>query len=142
MARSEASTRIHEEISRLNIGDVADKTVRQLNGGHRRRIELARALLHKPSLLLLDEPTVGLDVPTRLQFVEYVHSLSSERGVSVLWATHLIDEINVVQDMLVILHQGRVVASGAASAVIAASGMPDLAGAYQTYTRSEKGGDR
>ena len=80
--------------------------MRALNGGHRRRVEIARALLHDPQLLLLDEPTVGLDFPSRKAIVEHVHELAAERGIGILWATHLIDEIRPTDD-LIILAQGQ-----------------------------------
>jgi ABC-2 type transport system ATP-binding protein len=109
-----ADKRIQEELERLNLFDRRAEKVRLLNGGHRRRVEIARALLHDPAVLLLDEATVGLDVQTRSSLVEHVHQLCIDKGVGVLWATHLIDEIKP-SDQVVILHQGRVVADGAAS---------------------------
>ncbi len=111
MSRKLASQRIQEELERLNMYDRRFEKARQLNGGHRRRVEIARALLHQPSLLLLDEPTVGLDVPSRQGIVEHVHKLSSDHDLAVLWATHLIDEI-YPEDQLIILHKGKVKVNG------------------------------
>ncbi len=109
LGRKLANRRIQEELERLEMYDRRRERVRQLNGGHKRRVEIARALLHRPKLLLLDEPTVGLDVPSRHAIVEHVHSLARDGDLAVLWATHLIDEI-YPEDQLVILHKGRVMA--------------------------------
>lgn len=109
-----ADGRIQCELERLNLFDRRAEKVRLLNGGHRRRVEIARALLHEPDVLLLDEATVGLDVQTRKSIVDHVHQLCTDKGVGVLWATHLIDEI-LETDQVVILHQGRVVANGPAT---------------------------
>lgn len=78
---------------RLQLGDRLHDPVRQLNGGHRRRVEIARALLHQPSLLLLDEATLGLDTASRLAINRYVRELCASQQLTVLWATHLIEEI-------------------------------------------------
>lgn len=137
LSRRHAEMRIDDELTRLDLADARSKTVRQLNGGHRRRVELARALLHQPALLLLDEPTVGLDVPTRRHFVDYVHGLTAERDVAVLWATHLIDEIDLQRDQLIILNQGTIAANDTAARVVAETGSDDLQQAYQMLTRSE-----
>ncbi|WP_031435430.1 ABC transporter ATP-binding protein [Methylomarinum vadi] len=109
IGRKQANRRIQEELERFEMYDRRKEKVRQLNGGHRRRVEIARALLHQPKLLLLDEPTVGLDVPSRHGIVEHVHKLVEETDLAVLWATHLIDEI-YPEDQLIILHKGRVMA--------------------------------
>jgi len=109
----QANKRIQEELERLDLFERAHEKVRLLNGGHRRRVEIARALLHEPDVLLLDEATVGLDVQTRSALVKHVHELCQDKGVGVLWATHLIDEI-ANQDDVVILHQGEIVANGTA----------------------------
>ncbi len=106
IGRKEADARIQEELERQGMYERRFEKVRQLNGGHRRRVEIARALLHKPSLLLLDEPTVGLDVPSRKAIVDYVHHLAAEQGIAVLWASHLIDEI-YPSDRLIVLHQAK-----------------------------------
>ncbi len=84
LGRAEGLTRIEAELGRLGMAERARERVRRLNGGHRRRVEIARALLHRPGPLLLDEPTVGLDVPTRQAIVAHVHSLAREDGVAVL----------------------------------------------------------
>lgn len=107
--------RIDAALDRLDMRHRAGEKARNLNGGHRRRTEIARALLHRPSVLLLDEPTVGLDAQTRASITDHVHSLAEE-GTSILWATHLADEVRD-RDRLVVLHQGRVLANDTAGAV-------------------------
>lgn len=107
---------IETALERLSMRERLREKVGALNGGHRRRMEIARALLHSPSVLLLDEPTSGLDVAMRRSITEHVHRLVRDEGLTVLWATHLVDEIEK-QDDLVILHQGQIVASGTLDSV-------------------------
>lgn len=92
-------------LERLGMAERAGERVRDLNGGHRRRVEIARALIHAPRVLLLDEPTVGLDVASRQAIVDHVHDLARD-GLAVLWATHLTDEVRDA-DRLLLLHRGR-----------------------------------
>ena len=94
MAQRAARRRIDDELARVGLAERRRDRVRQLSGGQRRRIELARALIHEPALLLLDEPTVGLDIESRRFLIEHVRRLCAERRLAVLWATHLIDEAN------------------------------------------------
>ena len=101
----------------------AHEKARALNGGHRRRAEIARALIHDPSVLLLDEPTVGLDAAARAAITEHVHQLSAE-GTTVLWATHLTDEVRP-EDALVILHQARVLATGSTQSICKGAALQD-----------------
>jgi ABC-2 type transport system ATP-binding protein len=116
IGRRDAANRIDEALDRLDMGERDGERVRQLNGGHRRRVELARALLHRPDLLVLDEPTVGLDVPARRGIVEHVHELCRTQGMAVLWATHLIDEVHA-DDRVVVIHKGRILADGSVAEV-------------------------
>ena len=136
MSGRDARRRIEDELARLDMSERAGERVRELNGGHRRRVELARALLHEPSLLLLDEPTVGLDVESRRLIVAHVHDLSRERGIGVLWATHLIDEIRP-DDALVVLSAGSVAALGTAEEVVRRTGEPDLTATFARLTRRD-----
>ena len=138
LSRKEAERRIERELTRLGMAERAPETVRALNGGHRRRVEIARALLHDPQLLLLDEPTVGLDFPSRKSIVEHVHELAGERGIGILWATHLIDEIRPTDD-LVVMHRGRVVDSGVARDVVGRSGAASLDAAFTRLTTGGAG---
>ncbi|MCW2241307.1 ABC transporter ATP-binding protein [Azospirillum canadense] len=125
--------RAAEELTRIGLLERGDERVRTLSGGQRRRVEIARALLHQPSLLLLDEPTVGLDIELRRQVLDHVHDLCRERGLAVLWATHLIDEARD-GDGVVVLHRGRVLAEGLVDEVCAAAGAPALGPAFARLT--------
>jgi ABC-2 type transport system ATP-binding protein len=133
LKRRETERRIESELGRLGLEDRRDQKVRTLSGGYRRRAEVARALLHRPALLLLDEPTVGLDVPTRQRIVEYVHGLAREDGLGVLWATHLIDEVRD-GDHVIILHEGRIRARGTLAEVTGGAGAPGLAATFHRLT--------
>ena len=113
MPRRVAQRRTVEELERIGLLDRARDRARTLSGGQRRRVELARALIHQPSVLLLDEPTVGLDVESRAFLIGHVRDLCSTRGLGVLWATHLIDEAREGARVIV-LHQGRVLSDAPA----------------------------
>ncbi len=128
-----AKPRIETELGRLDMAERAREKVRRLNSGHRRRVEIARALLHRPSLLLLDEPTVGLDVPSRQAIVAHVHRLARQDGVAVLWATHLIDEVDA-EDSVVVLHEGRVRADGTLPEVLRRAGAASIGEAFDKLT--------
>jgi ABC-2 type transport system ATP-binding protein len=106
MPAAACRARGEEELERLGVVHKIRQKVRDLSGGERRRVELARALLPRPRLILLDEPTAGLDPPARQGLVEHARALCRERGVSVLWATHLLDEI-APGDLIVSLEAPR-----------------------------------
>lgn len=115
MPRAKTAARIEEALERLGMAERADEKARDLNGGHRRRTELARAILHDPKVLLLDEPTVGLDAAARQAITDHVHDLA-DQGLSVLWTTHLTDEVRD-GDALVVLHRGQIIEAGTAGAL-------------------------
>lgn len=133
----QAKQRIQEELERLEMYERRDEKIRQLNGGHKRRVEIARALIHKPALLLLDEPTVGLDVPSRQSIVNHVHALVSEHGLAVLWATHLIDEI-FDQDQLIVLHRGKIQQQGSIDEILTATSTTSIQQAFEVLTQQGK----
>jgi len=136
IGRRDARSRSEEVLSRIGLADRAGSKVRDLSGGQMRRLEIARALLHRPRLLLLDEATVGLDVKARADMLSHVRQLVTEQGIGVLWATHLFDEI-IPSDDLVILHQGRVLARGEVARVLEDSGADDINSAFMRLTGAQ-----
>ena len=128
-----AAERIERRLQLMGLAGRRSERARNLNGGHRRRLEIARVLLHQPRFLLLDEPTVGLDVPTRAALVAQVHALCREEGLTVLWATHLVDEVEDDDD-LVVLDRGEVRAQGHVPSVLASCGADNVLSAYQRLT--------
>lgn len=125
--------RIDEVAELMDIGDLMDRQVRKLSGGNQRRVEIARALLSQPKLLLLDEPSAGLDATARLALVRNLRELVSTRGMSILWATHLVDEV-AEADRIVLLIRGKITSDGTPDDLIAQSGAEDLTGAYVALT--------
>jgi len=138
IGRHDARARAGDELVRIGLSDRAGSKVRDLSGGQMRRLEIARALLHRPRLLLLDEATVGLDVKARADILAHVRQLVTEQGIGVLWATHLFDEI-VGSDNLVILHQGRVLAQGDVASVLANASAHDVNSAFMRLTGAQSG---
>ena len=133
MSRARRRERIEAELERLGLTGQAGALARTLSGGNRRRLELARALVHEPSVLLMDEPTVGLDPASRRDLLDYVLALCADRSVGVLWATHLVDEVERA-DRLVILHRGRVLETGAPGEIVSRAGARDLGEAFLAMT--------
>lgn len=129
MSGREANLRIGEVLELLDMGERAREKVRALNGGHRRRMEIARALIHRPEVLLLDEPTVGLDTASRQAITRHVHELAAG-GLTVFWATHLVDEIQD-DDQVIVIHQGKVLTQDTARAIAGAHSLTD---AFMTMT--------
>ncbi|MDW7748233.1 ATP-binding cassette domain-containing protein [Halomonas sp.] len=138
MAPAEARRRAALQLARVEMPESQRQRVRHLSGGQRRRVEIARGLLHEPQLLLLDEPTVGLDIASRRALVDHVHQLCRDQGVAVLWATHLIDEVHP-GDRVIVLHRGRIRADGSVSEVVSRAGAASIGEAFDRLT---DGGDR
>ncbi|TBN40356.1 ATP-binding cassette domain-containing protein [Paracoccus subflavus] len=122
IGRRAARARIAQVLAQVGLEERAGDRVSALSGGQQRRAEIARALIHSPDLLLLDEATVGLDVKSRAEVLALTRRLIASGGVSALWATHILDEIQGDDD-LVILHKGRVLSSGKTAAIAGPSGL-------------------
>jgi ABC-2 type transport system ATP-binding protein len=134
LSPQEGRARSEAELARLGVLDRTYERVRALSGGLRRRVEIARALIHRPRLLLLDEPTVGLDLTTRQAIITHVRDLCRERRLAVLWATHLMDEVEP-SDRVILLHQGSILRAGRAEHVLAEVGAVSMAEAFMRLTR-------
>lgn len=125
-------------LAMVDLVDRAPDKVRTLSGGQQRRVEIARALMHGPACLLLDEATVGLDVASRERVIAIVRRLAREQNAGILWATHLVDEVSP-DDQLVLLHNGRVRYSGPAASLVEAAGADNLRSAFMRMTDTSAG---
>jgi ABC-2 type transport system ATP-binding protein len=125
LPRAVARERIQDGLALMGLTEQIDALTRGLSGGTRRKVELVRALLHQPRVLLMDEATVGLDPASRQQLLTTVRSLTAQRQVAVLWATHLIEEIKVA-DRLLLLHRGAVRFDGSIDTFMAQAESDDL----------------
>src|SRR5258707_10583778 len=133
MPRALAKARIERELERLALKDRAHDKTAKLSGGNRRRVELARALLHEPRVLLMDEPTVGLDPQSRSDLLKLLLAMSAERKVAVLWATHLCDEVGDA-DRVIVLHRGKVLADTTPNELVAKAGAASIEAAFLAMT--------
>lgn len=141
IASKRAGELIAQVLDRVAMADRGLDRVGNLSIGQMRRIEIARALLHQPRLLLLDEPTVGLDIKARADILDHVRRLSQVEGIGVLWATHLIDEAGAGDDV-VVLHKGSVLAHGAVGEIIGKSASADLRDAFNQLTAAADRGEQ
>jgi ABC-2 type transport system ATP-binding protein len=136
-----ARSRIDTVCAQLGIAADRPRAVRELSGGNRRKVELARALMHEPALLLMDEPTVGLDPASRRDLVAAVRRELTDRRASVLWATHLVEEAQQA-DAVLVLHKGERLAIGAPGAVAQSLGGGALEDAFIRATQAPAGRGR
>lgn len=129
----EAKARAQAALEKVEMSDRANTKVRTLSGGQARRVEIARSLMHRPGLLLLDEPTVGLDIGSRESVIKIVRALVAKDNLGVLWATHLFDEV-APSDHIIMLHKGRVMFAGSVPELLAASKATTISDAFRTLT--------
>ena len=141
IGRRETRARGAIQRRRVGLADRVDDKVRFLSGGQMRRVEIARALLHSPRMLLLDEPTAGLDIKARAGILDVVRGLVADEGIGVLWATHLVDEIRD-DDHVIVLHKGRVLADDASRSVVRMAGARSIGEAFTSLTGDGEGGER
>ncbi len=115
--RKEAEIRVRSALDFMNLSDSANKLVRQYSGGMIRRLEIAQSLLHRPPILFLDEPTVGLDPNARHAVWEHIEQLRQEFSTTILLTTHQMEEADWLCDRVAIMHLGKVVTTGSPEAL-------------------------
>jgi len=133
LPRTLAAERVAIDAARFGLSAALNRPVRELSGGTRRKVELLRALLHRPALLLMDEATVGLDPQSRRDLIAAMHEEVRTRDVTVLWATHLVAEADGA-DRVLVLHGGRLLADGTPVEVATSLGGPTLEAAFINAT--------
>jgi ABC-2 type transport system ATP-binding protein len=133
ISRAVAKPRIEKELARLGLAERAHDKAGQLSGGNRRRVELARALLHGPRVLLMDEATVGLDPSSRNDLLKLILTMRRERSVAVLWATHLCDEV-FDADRVIVLHRGKILADAPPAQFVSSAGAATIEQAFLRMT--------
>ena len=126
LPRSERAARGAELLERVGLAEAADRRVGGYSGGMKRRLDLALALVHRPRILFLDEPTTGLDIQSRTALWEEVARLASDDGVTVFLTTQYLEEADVLADRVGIIDRGRIVAEGTPDALKAEIGRPTV----------------
>lgn len=129
-------TRITPVLSQLALLERLHDRVRALNEGHRRRVEIARCMIHQPQYLLLDEATVGLDVDSRKLILEHIRALAAAEHITVLWTTHLMDEV-AENDPVFILNQGRLIEQGICHELLVRYQQSSVFDLYRTLTQPQ-----
>jgi ABC-2 type transport system ATP-binding protein len=129
MPRAERRERSRELLDAFSLNEKRDERTRTLSGGMKRRLILARALMHRPRLLILDEPTAGVDVELRLELWHYVQRINDE-GTTILLTTHYLEEAEQLCDRIAFINQGQIVAQGSSDELSSEYGVTSLEDAY------------
>jgi ABC-2 type transport system ATP-binding protein len=112
---------VHQFLEIFGLDDKAHRRVMHFSGGMKRRLNLIAALLHRPRLLILDEPTSGVDVQSRTMILDYMRRLKAE-GVTIIYSSHLLDEAEKICSRFAIIDEGRLVAEGTLASILSANG--------------------
>lgn len=123
--RRDRAGRIDDALALMDLTEAADRLVREYSGGMIRRLEIAQSMLHRPPVLFLDEPTVGLDPIARNSVWDRLMKLKSDFNTTIFLTTHLMEEADTLCQEIAILHRGRVAVSGSPTALKASVGKPD-----------------
>ena len=110
--------RVGEVAEALDLTELLDRSARDLSGGEKRRVHTAMAMLHRPPLLLLDEPTTGVDVRTRARLLDAVRSLAAQDGTAICYSTHYLPEVEALDASVAIIERGRIIARGSVAELI------------------------
>ena len=129
MPKRERRERSKELIEIFSLEDKRNERTRTLSGGMKRRLILARALMHKPRLLILDEPTAGVDIELRLELWHYVQRINDE-GTTILLTTHYLEEADQLCDRIAFINEGQIISQGSSSELAAKYGVANLEDAY------------
>lgn len=132
--KAEQQSRIRKLMELVDLWERKDSLVRTYSGGMRRRLEVARGLLHHPKILFLDEPTLGLDTQTRNILWNYVRKLSENEGMTIFFTTHYLDEAEEVAQRIAIIDHGKIVATGTAAQLAKQTKTKNLEEAYLKLT--------
>jgi ABC-2 type transport system ATP-binding protein len=133
---SEVRDRIEKLLTLVELWDRKDTPVKSFSGGMKRRLEIARGLLHHPAVLFLDEPTLGLDTQTRNLLWDYVRQLSVDEGMTVFFTTHYLEEAEAVADRIAIIDHGKLIALGTTPELTKLTETKTLEAAYLVLTGS------
>ena len=126
--------RIDELLGMVELADRRNHMVKEFSGGMKRRLEIARGLLHHPRILFLDEPTVGLDPQTRNHLWEYVHTLNTSESITVFFTTHYLDEVDQHASLVSIIDHGIIIANGTVDSIKKETHTDTMEGAYLSLT--------
>ncbi|HSX17975.1 MAG TPA: ATP-binding cassette domain-containing protein [Candidatus Saccharimonadales bacterium] len=132
--KKEQTPRIEELLKLVDLWERRDSMVKTYSGGMRRRLEIARGLLHHPKILFLDEPTLGLDTQTRNLLWDYVQKLSKHEGMTIFFTTHYLDEAEAVAERIAIIDHGKIVATGTSAELAKQTKTKSLEEAYLELT--------
>lgn len=132
--RAEHTTKIEELLNFVELWDRKDSLVKTFSGGMKRRLEIARALLHEPEILFLDEPTVGLDPQTRNHMWSYIEKLNKEKQMTVLFTTHYMEEAEKFGRRVIIIDHGKMVKDGTPAELMKETGTTSLEEAFLKLT--------
>ena len=134
LSRRQRRDDVQSALEYMGLADSQDQMVKNYSGGMVRRLEIAQSLLHHPPVLLMDEPTTGLDPVARETVWRRISALRQDRGTTILLTTHLMEEAEALCDRVGILDRGRMVVEGSPGNIIASSGCSDLNQAFAHFT--------